>query len=237
MKNNQKGFINLFVVFVVVLLVGGGVYIYTQKKQPNEPLIINTLVHATTPSLISNVNTTNSITNETMTTIATSTHLTEICERTPHYSLEQIPSGWSSLIYCLRGTAIFTMAYSSDYTMESNAPAGSLYGDLVLVKGSRFEVSADPGYPYSGCNLPSSTGVSNKPITEKKSITVNGYTGILGHIQESANSPSPAIDYYYVRIPVSGAPCQMIDFVSVVSTTTNNETEFQKLISGLKFTH
>ncbi len=167
--------------------------------------------------------------------VSTSTPATEECEKTAHFSLGQAPLGWNRSVFCLRGTAIFTIATSSNYTRESNAAPGSLYGDLVLVNGARLELSADPGYPYSGCELPHSSEVLYNPITERKIISVDGYEGAFAHVQEPANPPSPTIDYYYVRIPILNAPCQMIDFVSVVSTTTDNETEFQKFLNNIKF--
>lgn len=56
MKNNQKGFVNLFVALMVVLLIGGGVYMFTQNKQLNQPGVENSNIQATaTSSLVSNV--------------------------------------------------------------------------------------------------------------------------------------------------------------------------------------
>ncbi len=39
MENNQRNFIRLIIIFVIVLLVCCGVYIYTQKKQVGQPVV------------------------------------------------------------------------------------------------------------------------------------------------------------------------------------------------------
>jgi hypothetical protein len=172
--------------------------------------------------------------------IVTSSPATEICEKIGHYSLGRIPSGWKGMmlggtaISCIRPTTILLMISSPDYAQESDNPGG-MYGNLVLVNGARFEISADSEYPYEGCSAPSASPILNKPITEKDPINIDGYEGTLAHVQEPTNPPSPAIDYYYARIPISGSPCQMIDFVSVVSTTTDNRVEFQEFLNNLKF--
>ena len=54
MKNNQKGFIDLFVVLVIVLLIGGGAYMYNKKKQVNKSTVDNSISEATTTVLITN---------------------------------------------------------------------------------------------------------------------------------------------------------------------------------------
>ncbi len=51
MKNTQKGFIvPLLLVLVAVLLVGGGVYVYTQKKQPSQSVTENVVLPQPTPT-------------------------------------------------------------------------------------------------------------------------------------------------------------------------------------------
>lgn len=156
------------------------------------------------------------------------------CETTTHFSLNNIPYGWSSSANC-RSKSIFFEATSSDYTTESDAtPESGYYGNLFLVKGMRFSIASDPNYPTKECITPSTSAILYTPITEKEIIKIDGYEGSIAHVQERPNYPSPAIDYYYIRIPIPDAPCQMIDFVSTVSTSTNNKIELQKFLSNLK---
>jgi hypothetical protein len=215
MKNNKGFIVPVLLAIIAVLVVGGGVYVYNDKKSEAPVLPVGEEFQVT-----------DQIQTNTQTE---STNGSEPCTNNGSMGTRKCNPSESANWKTYKDEKYgFQFKYPSDWTFQKNDPYGWVVGKYP-----------DYGFYLHVINHPYTLGIESGVTPNKKLSSVDNHKSLIGGTEEYVLTYPPTQDSVYAEIET--APYSSLSYIITLSMDSNNHTKemrkiFLKILSTFKFT-